>query len=177
MSSEPYEFLAPTTMLVDALAQLGHTLALHSSTEPGQQSWKAELLASGVHHPDPFVRANLARTCSLGQLRLLVNDDHVAVMSMCTENPFMVDEGVQLIVANDDDAVVLHALLDNTQVCRSAVEVLIRSRHFSVRFRLARSRLAFDLLEYLTADSHPRVADMARRNLQHMTQARTGGHK
>ena len=89
----------------------------------------------------------------------------------------MVDEGVQLTIAKDDDAVVLHALLDNVQVCRSAVEVLTHSRHFSVRFRLARSRLAFDLLEYLSVDSHPRVADMARRNLQLMTQARTGGKK
>jgi len=177
MSTEQHEFLAPTTMLVDALAQLGHTLALQSSTDPDHQSWKAELLASGVHHPDPFIRANLARTCSLAQLRLFVVDEHVAVRSMCTENPFMVDEGVQLTIAKDDDAVVLHALLDNVQVCRSAVEVLTHSRHFSVRFRLARSRLAFDLLEYLTMDSHPRVADMARQNLQHMTQARTGGKK
>lgn len=177
MSTEPNEVLAPAALLVDAITQLGHALALQSSTDPDQQSWKTQLLTSGVHHPDPFIRANVAKTCSLAQLRLLVNDEHVAVRSMCTENPFMVDEELQLKIANDDDAVVVHELLDNVQVCRSAVEVLIRSRHFSVRFRLARSRLAFDLLESLMMDSHPRVADMARRNIQYLTESRVGGAK
>ena len=175
MSTEPYEPLAPTTLLVDSITKLGHALALQSSTDPDQQSWKTELLISGVRHPDPFIRAKIARSCSLAQLRLLMNDDHVAVRSMCTENPFMVEEELQLIVAHDDDAVVVHALLDNVQVYRSAVEVLIGSRHFSVRFRLARSRLAFDLLEGLMMDSHPRVADMARRNIRYLTVGKIGG--
>ena len=177
MSTEPNEFLAPTALLVDAITQLGHALALQSSTDPDQQSWKTQLLASGVHHPDPFIRANVAKSCSLAQLRLLVTDEHVAVRAVCTENPFMADEEMQLIIANDDDAVVVHALLDNIQVCRSAVKVLICSRHFSVRFRLARSRLAVDLLENLMLDSHPRVADMARRNIRHLTESRIGGTK
>ena len=169
MSTEPYEFISPDEVLVEALAKLGHALALHSSSD--DQSWRETMLASGVGHPDPFIRANLATTCSLRQLRVLAADDHVAVRAMCTENPFAIDEGIQLILANDDDATVLHALLDNTPTCRAAVEVLVRSRHFSVRFRLARSRIALDLLEHLTTDPHPRIADLARRNIRYLTRA------
>ena len=171
MSTEPYEFISPDEVLVEALAKLGHALALHPSNDDGHLSWREALLASGVGHPDPFIRAHLATTCSLSQLRVLATDEHVSVRAMCTENPFAIDEDIQLALANDDDATVLHALLDNTPICRSAVEVLMRSRHFSVRFRLARSRLALDLLEHLTTDPHPRIADHARRNIRYLARA------
>ena len=163
-------------LLVKAIADIGAALALQPSNSPDVSGWQHDILQVGTSHPDPFIRAQLASTCSLRQLRLLASDRHVAVRAMCTENPMIIDQDVQLRLAHDSDASVLHALLDHCDPYRDVVHVLINCKHWGVRYRLTLRNLTADFLEQLAADPHPVVASSAKLRLTERSLSR-GGEK
>lgn len=161
-------FVHPRTsdeMIVQALADLGAALSWNLGIKPEDRSWLDQALDIAVTQPDPFVRAKLARVCSLRQLRLLSKDNHVAVRAECAANPFVIDVDVQRTLAGDSDASVVHALIDHVDPCRDVVPILVRSPHVWVRLRLAYKNLATEFLEELAVDSHPNVARAARHRL------------
>ena len=68
----------PDGLLAAVLARLGDALAIRTGSD-AESEWVDAALNLSVGHPDPFVRASMAQTCSLRQLRRMVNDPHIAV--------------------------------------------------------------------------------------------------
>ena len=161
-------------LLVKAIADIGTALSLQPSFGTELSGWQNEILKLGTSHPDPFISAQLAPVCSLRHLRLLASDSHVAVRAMCAENLMIIDQDVQLQLARDNEASVLHALLDNCDPYRDVVGVLINCQHWVVRYRLCQRNLATDFLEHLASDPHSRVAAYAKFRLTQRSLARGG---
>ena len=152
--------------LVTALADLGHGIAMRPETDGGaEQEWAELAVELAVKHPDPFVRSKLAQVGSLRQVKALAKDPHTAVRAACGDNTFTIDEDLQMLLAADEEAVVVHSLLDGVTPYMSVARVLVKSPHMSVRLRLAFQNLSSELLEVLATDSHERVAYVAQYKL------------
>lgn len=162
----PFVTADPDGLLAAVLARLGDALAIRTGSD-AESEWVNAALNLSVGHPDPFVRASMAQTCSLRQLRRMVNDPHIAVRAACAANPFVIDVDIQLALAGDAEAVVVHALLDHTDPYLDVCEVIIAGPHASARKRLAFRNLRTGLLERLAVDSHRAVATAAQATLAH----------
>jgi hypothetical protein len=137
--------------LATALADLGRSLAMRPETDGGaEHEWAERAVELAVKHPDPFVRSKLAQIGSLRQVKALAKDEHVGVRAACGDNKFTIDEDLQMLLATDKEAVVVHSLLDGVTPYMSVV-----------RLRLAFQNLASELLEVLATDTHERVAYVA----------------
>ena len=143
--------------LLWALEQLGQVLACRGE-RAAESPWVNQALDVSISHPDPRFRARFARSCSLRQLRRLVTDDEVLVRRACALNPFVIDLDIQLVLAADSDARVVHRMLNTCDPYREVIPVLLASRHLSVRRRLLGLNLLNDLLVELGRDSDPEVA-------------------
>ena len=150
--------------LTDVLARLGQVLA--SRTEKQSESdWIETITRAAISHPDPFIRARLVKKATLRQLRHLVRDGHLGVRTLAATSPLVIDLGVQLAIAEDTDASVIHAMLDTCDPYMEVAERLLVCPHPSVRARLAASRIAIRLLERLTHDGDDEVRELAAEGL------------
>ena len=154
--------------LLSTLALIGETLSLRQPSGD-EAEWADALLKLTASHPDPYIRAHLARNASLRQLHELATDPHIAVRLAVADNPFCIDAQLQLTLASDHDASVVHTLLNNVDPYLTTVKVLLASPHATVRRRLARMNLREDLLDYLSLDHDDEVSSAA---LQTLTQRR-----
>ena len=152
--------------LSTALADLGRSIAMRPETDGGaEHEWAERAVELAVKHPDPFVRSKLAQIGSLRQVKALAKDEHVGVRAACGDNKFTIDEDLQMLLASDEEAVVVHSLLDGVTPYMSVARVLVKSPHMSVRLRLAFQNLASELLEVLATDANERVAYVAQHKL------------
>lgn len=148
-------------LLLSALHHVGDAIAFRR-VNGDESSWIEQVTDLLTSHPDPFVRAQLAERCSLRQLRRLVTDEHVSVRLLSVTNPFAIDLDIQLMLAEDPDELVVHAFLDRHTPYRETVLKLIKCEHTSVRYRLASTNLANDLLSQIAHDHDSSVAKVAR---------------
>jgi len=146
--------------LTELLSELGRALAIRTE-KPSEVEWIDTITRAAASHPDPFIRAGLTRRATLRQLRHLVRDRHLGVRTMAATSPLVIDLGVQLAIAEDTEASVIHAMLDTCDPYMEVAQRLIACPHPSVRARLAASRIAVRLLERLTHDSDDEVRELA----------------
>ena len=151
--------------LLWALEQLGQVLACRG-VRAVESPWVNRALDVSISHPDPRFRARLATSCSLRQLRRLATDDEVLVRRSCARNPFVIDLDIQLVLAADSDARVVHRMLNTCDPYREVVPVLLASPHRSVRKRLLGLNLLDDLLLELSRDPDPEISLFAALTLQ-----------
>jgi len=152
--------------LAAALADLGRSMARRSETDEGiEHEWAERAIELAINHPDPFLRSKLAQIGSLRQVKALAEDAHTGVRVSCADNKFIIDESLQMLLAKDDDAVVVHALLDAVTPYMSVARLLVVSPHRSVRFRLVFQNLAAELLQVLADDSDRRISEVAHQRL------------
>lgn len=152
--------------LLATLTAIGDTLSLRPSTAE-ESEWIASLSKLTTTHPDPYIRASLASNASLSQLRHLASDTHIAVRLAVAESPMCIDADLQLTLARDEDAAVVHTMISNVTPYLETVKVLLSSPHVTVRLRLAQMNLREDLLDYLSLDNDERVSQQALANLTH----------
>ena len=150
----------PDGYLVWVLGHLGAALAVRTENLLEKQ-WIGEASQLAVAFPDPMIRARLAATCSLRQLRLFVTDDHLAVRLACVDNPFAIDSGIQVALCTDRDIEVVRAFLDRIEPCLDAVEALLRHPSTAVRTRLVTPRRKRRVLDLLAADDDRHVRELA----------------
>jgi len=146
--------------LTELLSELGRALAIRTE-KPSEVEWIDTITHAAASHPDPFIRAGLTRRATLRQLRHLVRDRHLGVRTMAATSPLVIDLDVQLAIAEDTEASVIHAMLDTCDPYMEVAQRLVACPHPSVRARLAASRIAVRLLERLTHDSDDEVRELA----------------
>lgn len=155
--------------LLATLAAIGDTLSLRPTTVE-ESEWITSLSKLAATHPDPFIRASLVPNASLRQLRHLASDTHLAVRLAAAESPMCIDAELQMTLALDEDASVVHTMLNNVSPYLETVKVLLSSPHITVRLRLAQMNLREDLLDYLSLDDDEKVSQRALTNLSHRRQ-------
>ena len=157
-----------------ALGQLGAALSVRTETAL-EVPWINEVTALIGAVPDPMIRARLASTCSLRQLRVLVRDEHLAVRLSCVDNPFAIDRDIQITLCEDGEIDVVRAFLNRVEPCAEAAELLSQHRSASIRSYLASPRRKRALLSRLAHDEDKRVRDLAQEALVH--QSRVAQHQ
>jgi len=156
-----------------ALGQLGAALSVRTE-RASEANWidQASQLVAGV--PDPMIRARLASTCTLRQLKVLVRDEHLAVRLSCIDNPFALDRDIQVTLCSDPDIEVVRAFLNRFEPCLDAANVLINHPQPSIRTRLISPRRRRDLLARLAADHEWAVRQLAEDALEDQAAASSG---
>jgi len=158
------------------LGQLGAALSVRTETDL-EAEWIRSLTSLIGQVPDPMIRAQLASSCSLRQLRVLIRDRHLAVRLSCVENPFAVDRDIQIILCQDSDVDVVTAFLDRIEPCAEAAEILCEHSSVSIRSYLASPRRARAILSRLAHDDERTVRDLATSAIEYQDLAlKTGQH-
>lgn len=148
------------------LGQLGAALSIRTATE-GEADWARAATELVGAHPDPMIRARLASTCSLRQLRVLVRDEHLAVRLSCVDNPFAIDRDIQVALCSDHEVEVVRAFLKRFEPCLDAAQVLVDHPRPSIRTRLVSPRRRRELLERLANDTDWAVQQLAKEAREH----------
>ena len=148
------------------LGQLGAALAIRTETDL-EAGWIHELTDLICAVPDPMIRARLASSCSLRQLRVLVRDRHLAVRLSCVENPFAIDRDIQLLLCQDSEVDVVTAFLARFEPCTEAAEILCGHSSVSIRSYLASPRRGKAILNRLAHDDERSVRELAASALEH----------
>jgi len=157
------------------LSQLGAALSVRTETV-SEADWIQDVTAIVATFPDPMIRARLASTCTLRQLRHLVGDPHLAVRLACVDNPFAIDRDIQIALCNDTDTDVIHALIKHVPLCVEAYDTLLTHPSAAIRARIASPRRRRRILDRLTHDVDPAVrqrAEDARRHQDRVHQHNT----
>mgnify|MGYP003340267816 CR=1 FL=1 len=155
-----FESINSDEFLVSALQMLGKAIGFRAERE-FESGWVDAVTRMVSSHPDPYIRAVMVSAASLRQLKVLLTDEHLGVRVACASSPFAIDADVQLAVANDSEAVVVHALLDSHDPYLHVMRGLVNSPHRSVRRRIASLNLNHELLTVLSQDSDRKVASAA----------------
>lgn len=158
------------------LGQLGAALSIRTASAR-EADWVRQAIDLVGALPDPMMRARLASSCSLRQLRVLVRDEHLAVRLSCVDNPFAVDRDIQVALCGDREVEVVRAFLDRFEPCFEAAQILINHPRPSIRARLASPRRRRELLDRLAADTDWAVRQLAtdaRRHQNAVISARSG---
>ena len=166
----------PDGYLSRALAQLGAALSVRTECA-SESAWIDQASQLVASFPDPMIRARLAATCTLRQLKVLVRDEHLAVRLSCVDNPFAVDRDVQITLCRDHDIEVVRAFLNRFEPCLDAANELINHPQPSIRTRLISPRRRRELLDRLAADKDwavRQLADDAREYQRAATSAQSG---
>jgi len=142
------------------LGHLGAALSVRTESEH-EEGWIRDVTELVGALPDPMIRARLASTCSLRQLRVLARDEHLAVRLACADNPFTIDRDIQLAMCDDSDADVVHALLDRVPLCAEAFDMLLAHPSAAIRARIASPRRQRRILNRLTHDDDPAIRQRA----------------
>jgi len=155
-----FESINSDEFLVSALQMLGRAIGFRAERE-FEIGWVDAVTRMVSSHPDPYIRAVMVSSASLRQLNVLLADEHLGVRVACASSPFAIDADVQLALANDSEAVVVHALLDSRDPYLHVMRGLVNSPHRSIRRRIALLNLNHELLTALSQDSDRKVASAA----------------
>lgn len=150
----------PDGYLTWALSQVGAALSVRTE-RASEAVWIDQASQLVASFPDPMIRARLAATCTLRQLKVLVRDEHLAVRLSCVDNPFAVDRDVQVTLCRDHDVEVVRAFLNRFEPCLDAARELINHPEASIKIRLISPRRRRDLLDRLAADKDLAVRQLA----------------
>lgn len=164
---EPFDLGHREAAIRTALLDLGAALSFYSERDDENvTAWAEDVLSLSTSHPDHFIRSLIANAGTLRQVRALARDSHAGVRAACSDNPYNLDLGLQLAIAEVDDAVAISLLLKSRDPYREVVLKLVNSSHVWVRRRLAMMNLATDLLEILAKDENRKVRARAQEQLK-----------
>lgn len=119
---------------------------------PGTAEWRHLYYAVLAAHPHPDARWVLARTGPLGLLRALVHDRDPQVRFGVLDNPYVVDAGIQAVLAADPEPEIVVGLLQRISPTAEVCRIVMEGPHAEARRVLARLRIGSARLKTLAQD-------------------------
>lgn len=155
---------APLTLVNDSIANAFHQTAGNLGLRDQAIAWALEVRSNLREGERAAIAGNVESIAAL--LAVCATDPRPSVRAAISVNRLCVDARVQWALTRDDDPLVVLSFLENAEPGREQIEWLIRHSEWdTVRYQIARRRLATDLLELLVDDSNQRVAALATKRL------------